>query len=331
MRTYSVAFLGFGNVAKALVRLLDARRMELAVRYNVAWRPTGVATRTLGWWANADGLTLATPQVAATRCYDVADWLLSARPDVVFETIGLDPHTGQPALDYLTEILRSGAHAVSANKGPLVHGYQRLTALAESRARCYRFEAAVMDGAPVFSLARRCLPLAGVRSVRGVFTSTATVVLETVERGGTVDDGIRAAQALGIAEADPTYDVDGWDSAVKLCAISSVVLGRSMHPEDVQRQGLRTVDAAAVRAAHRDGRPVRLIGRVGVEDGALVARVTPEQVATGSPFAVTGTTLVTHYDADVFPHGLTVTSHAPDVTTTAYGLLTDFLDVIGAT
>src|SRR5687768_17264634 len=168
--------------------------MEMAVRYSTSWQPTGVATRSLGWWANPDGLTLNAPQTRATRCYDVADWLLSARPDVVFETIALDPHTGQPALDYLGEALRAGAHAVSANKGPLVHGYQRLSTLAESRGRLYRFEAAVMDGAPVFSLARRCIPLAGVRAVRGIFTSTTTVVLETVERGGSIDDGIREAQ-----------------------------------------------------------------------------------------------------------------------------------------
>jgi len=305
--------------------------MELAVRYGVAWRPTGVATRTLGWWANADGLSLMAPQTGSTRCYDVGDWLLTARPDVVFETIALDPHAGQPALDYLSEVLRVGAHAVSANKGPLVHGYQRLTALADSLGRLYRFESAVMDGAPVFSLARRCIPLAGVRAVGGVFTSTATVVLQAVERGGTIDDGIREAQALGIAEADPSYDVDGWDSAVKLCAISSVILGRSIRPDAVRREGIRALDAASIRAAHRDGRPFRLVGHVGVEEGAVAARVSPEQVPVGSPLAVDGTTLVTHFEADVFPGGLTVTSHAPDLTTTAYGMFTDFLDVIGAT
>lgn len=331
MRTYSVAFLGFGNVAKAVVQLLETRRMELAIRYATAWRPTGVATRSLGWWANADGLTLSNPQGSATRCYDVGDWLLTARPDVVFETIALDPHAGQPALDYLSEALRAGAHAVSANKGPLVHGYQRLTALAEMTGRLYRFESAVMDGAPVFSLVRRCLPLVGVRRVSGVFTSTATVVLEAMERGGTIDEGVRAAQALGIAETDPGYDVDGWDSAVKLCAISSVILGRSLHPDHVHCEGLRALGAEHVRTAHRDGHPYRLVGRVSVEEGDVVARVAPEQVPASSPLAVTGTTLVTHYEADVFPGGLTVTSGAPDLTTTAYGMVADFLEVVGAT
>jgi homoserine dehydrogenase len=331
VRSYAIAFLGFGNVAKALVQLLESRRSELASRYGFTYAITGVATRTLGWRANAGGLTPNASPLDGIACYDIGDWLLTARPDVVLESIALDPHTGQPALDYLSEALRAGAHVVSANKGPVVYGYRELSALAESRARLYRFEAAVMDGTPVFSLVRRCLPLAGIRAVSGVFTSTATVVLEAIERGASTEDGIAEAQALGITEADPSYDVDGWDSTVKLCAISNVILERGLRPADVSRVGLRSLDPDAVRAAHRAGRPFRLVGRVGVEGDTLTARVAPEQVATGSELAVTGSTLVTRYDAEVFPGGLTVTSAAPDLTTTAYGMFTDFLEVIGAT
>ena len=330
MRRYAVAFLGFGNVARALARLFESRRSELAVRYGVSCQATGVASRSLGWWADAGGLTLTSPR-SATRCYDIGDWLLTARPDVVFESIALDAHSGQPALDYLAETLRAGVHAVSANKGPVVYGYQRLNALADSHGRLYRFEAAVMDGAPVFSLVRRCIPLAGMRGVSGVFTSTATVVLEAVERGASIDDGIREAQALGIAESDPTSDVDGWDTVVKLCAVSNVILERALRPADVQRSGLRDLDPTIVRAAHRDGHPYRLVGRITVDHDAVDARVLPEQVPAGSPFAVSGATLVTHYDAAVFPGGLTVTSSAPDLTTTAYGMFADFLECIGAT
>ena len=330
MRRYGVAFLGFGNVAKALARLLDAKRSELAVRYGISCHATGVASRSLGWWANPDGLTLSAPD-AGTRCYDLGDWLLTARPDVVFESISLDPHTGQPALDYLAETLRAGIHAVSANKGPVVYGYQRLAALAESHGKLYRFESAVMDGAPVFSLARRGIPLAGIRGVSGIFTSTATVVLEAIERGRSIEEGIREAQALGIAETDPAYDVDGWDTAVKLCAISNVILECALRPGEVQREGIRNLDPAAVRAAQHEGRPYRLVGRVSVEGNDVSARVSPEQVDARSPLAVSGPTLVMHYDAAVFPGGLTVTSSGPDLTTTAYGMFTDFLECLGAT
>ena len=188
-----------------------------------------------------------------------------------------------------------------------------------------------MDGAPVFSLVRRCLPLAGIRSVSGVFTSTATIVLESVERGATIDDGIREAQRLGIAEVDPSYDVDGWDSAVKLCAVAAVVLERPMGIAHVQREGIRAVDPARVRDAKERGMRIRLVGRVAADGESATARVGLEEVDAGSPLAVSGTTLVTRYDADVFPGGLTVTSAGPDLTTTAYGLFADFLEVIGAT
>ena len=188
-----------------------------------------------------------------------------------------------------------------------------------------------MDGAPVFSLVRRCLPLAGMRGVSGVFTSTTTVVLEAVARGGSIDDGIRDAQALGIAESDPAYDVDGWDTVVKLCAVSNAILERALRPTDVRRTGIRDLDPEIVRAAHHDGKPYRLVGRVGVDHDVIDARVEPEPVPIGSPFAVSGSTLVTRYDAAVFPGGLTVTSSDPDLTTTAYGMFGDFLECIGAT
>ncbi|MDB4889562.1 MAG: homoserine dehydrogenase, partial [Gemmatimonadetes bacterium] len=180
----SIAFLGYGTVARAL--------HELLVRHDIPIAITGVASRRIGWWANADGLDPAAP--TGTECRDVHEWLAAAKADVVFEAIALEPHTGQPALDYLRAALEHGAHAISANKGPVVHGYRELTSLAERMGRKYRFESAVMDGAPVFSLVRECLPLAGLRGVRGIFTSTATIVLEAIEAGGSTEDGIAHAQ-----------------------------------------------------------------------------------------------------------------------------------------
>ncbi|HKG95972.1 MAG TPA: hypothetical protein VKA84_28930, partial [Gemmatimonadaceae bacterium] len=177
-------------------------------------------------------------------------------------------------------------------------------------------------------------PLAGLRAVSGVFTSTATVVLEAVEEGLGVAEGIARAQAMGVAEADPGYDVDGWDSAVKLCAIATVLLGVPLAPGEVAREGIRALDADAVREAKRAGRPYRLVGRVvrAGRGGRVEARVAPERLSPEDPLgAARGTTLVMHYEADVFPGGLTVTSGAPDLATTAYGMLTDFLEAVGAT
>lgn len=327
-RVVRIAFLGFGTVNQALHALLARRRDALARDRGVECIVTGVASRRLGWRASGDGLDPRAP--AGVACDDVREWLAASAPDVVCEAVPLDPHAGQPALDYLRAAIAHGAHAVSANKGPLVHGYRELSALAAARGVGYRFESAVMDGAPVFSLARACLPLAGLTAVRGVFTSTATVVLEAVERGGTIADGVAEAQRLGIAEADPSYDVDGWDTAVKLCAVGNVLLGGDLRPRDVAREGIAALDADDIRRAAADGRPIRLVGEVARDAaGAVAAHVAPVRCAPDAPLGVVrGATLVMHYEADVFPGGLTVRSRDPDPTTTAYGMLADLISLV---
>jgi homoserine dehydrogenase len=328
-RAVHIAFLGFGAVNRALHALLARRREALAREHGVACLVTGVASRRLGWRASRAGLDPLAPAGAA--CADVRAWLVAGAPDVVFEAIPLDPHAGQPALDYLRAALEHGAHAVSANKGPVVHGYRELSRLAATRGVGYRFESAVMDGAPVFSLARQCLPLAGLTAVRGVFTSTATIVLEAVERGLTIADGVVEAQRLGIAEADPSYDVDGWDTAVKLCAIGNVLLGADLRPPDVAREGIGALAGDDVQRAAAEGRPLRLVGEVARDaSGAIRARVAPVRCAPDGPLGVVrGATLVMHYEADVFPGGLTVRSRDPDPTTTAYGMLADLIGLLG--
>lgn len=322
-----VAFLGFGNVNRALHSLLARERAALAREYGITCCITGVASRGIGWIAASVELDPANP--VGRHCSNVNEWLTESRADVVFEAIALDPHTGQPALDYLRACLTYGAHAISANKGPVVFGYRELTHLAAARGVCYRFESAVMDGAPVFSLARECLPLAGLRGIHGVFTSTATVVLEAVERGLTFEAGIVEAQQLGIAEADPTYDVDGWDTAVKLCAIANVLFGNALHPTHVAREGIRSLSEAHVRQAHAAQGPFRLVGRVARDaNGVITASVAPIQCTNDGPLGIVhGATLVMHYEADVFPGGLTVISRDPNPTTTAYGMLADLIGI----
>lgn len=325
MRTIRVAFLGFGTVGRALHTLLARRREALGSEHGIECLVTGVASRRLGWQASDRGLDPASP--AGIRCRDVDEWLACSRPDLVFEAVPLEPHTGQPALDYLRAALRHGAHVVSANKGPVVHGYRELTALASAHDVRYAFESAVMDGAPVFSLVRDCLPLAELRAVRGVFTSTATVVIEAIEQGLDHAAGVARAQALGIAEADPGYDIDGWDSAMKLCAVANVLLHGDLRPSDVARTGIRQLAESDIRAAQREGAPLRLVGEVSRDQaGSLAARVAPLHCPVGGPLGlVTGATLVMHFESDVFPGGLTVTSRHPDPVTTANGMLTDLI------
>lgn len=337
MKTFNLCFLGFGNVGRALVRLLGEKSAEMRDGYGIEWRIAGVATRRTGWHASAEGLpveSLLAGELAgaqgASKLTNVREWLAAARCDVLFETTSLEPLTGQPAIEHVRAALDAGAHVVTANKGTIVHGYQELDALARERGLRFRFEATVAD-MPVFSLFRECLPAARLLGFRGLFNSTTNIILEEIERGRTFAEGVARAQLLGVTETDPAYDVDGWDSAVKVCALANVLMRVPLKLEEIEREGIRELDAASVRAARAAGKPYKLLSRAALgEDGRVAASVRAEQIAPDDPLAgASGTSLIVNLELDVLP-GLILTAHQPDLRSTAYGLLADFINIVRA-
>ena len=326
MKPYRLCFLGFGNVGRALARLLVAKTADLRERYGIEWEITGVATRRIGWRASGEAIDVSnTDEIPSQDGFK--EWLETARPDVLFETTSLNPETGQPAIDYLKASLQSGAHTITANKAPIVYAYDELKAVAEENRKHFFFEATVLDSAPVFSLFRETLPGVKVRGFSGVFNSTTNVILETMEAGRSFAEGVKMAQELGVAETDPSNDVEGWDSIMKICAVARVILSVPLKPSDVRREGIRELDPATLQAARAEGKPFKLLSRAVVNtDGSITATVRPEQIAPGDPFSsVRGTSLAIHFELDTIP-GLTIVSHRPNLQSTAYGLLADFIN-----
>ena len=328
MRRYRISFLGFGNVGRALARLLVVKAAELRENYGIEWEITGVATRRMGWRASDNPIDVSRLEETATE-NGMAEWLARARPDVVFETTSLNPETGQPAIDYLKACLQSGAHTISANKAPIVYAYDELNEIAVAKGKRFLFESTVLDSAPVFSLFRETLPAVKIRGFSGVFNSTTNVILETMEAGRSFAEGVKTAQELGVAETDPSHDVDGWDSIMKVCAIARVILHQPLLPSDVRREGIRGLDSATLQAARAEGKPFKLLSRATVSSGgSITASVRPEQIATGDPLSnVRGTSLAAHFELDMIP-GLTIVSHRPNLQSTAYGLLADFINAV---
>ena len=332
MKRYRLCFLGFGNVGRALARLFVSKTTELRDNYGIEWEITGVATRRMGWRASGDAIdvtTLLSGNDETPSEPGLNEWLARAKPDVVFETTSLNPETGQPAIQYLSASLQAGAHTITANKAPLVYAYDELNQLAISKGKRFMFEATVLDSAPVFSLFRETLPAAKVRGFSGAFNSTTNVILETMEAGRSFAEGVKTAQELGVAETDPTHDIEGWDSIMKVCAIARVILRAPLLPADVRREGIRALDPATLQAARAEGKPYKLISRAVVNsDGSVTASVRPEQVALTDPLgAVRGTSLAIHFELDTIP-GLTIVSHRPNLQSTAYGLLADFVNAV---
>ena len=313
---------------RTLVRLLQSKSEDLRDR-GISWRITGVATRRMGWIADAGGLDPGEPSRAeAPAPQDVRQWLKAARADVLFEATSLSVKDGQPAIDHIRAALESGAHAITANKGPIVHAYEALSSLAAKQSRRFLFESAVMDGAPIFSLFRDGLPLVHLKGFRGILNSTTNVVLSSMEAGLSFETSLTKAQQLGIAETDPSHDVDGWDATVKTAALIRVLMGVPIKLNDIEREGIGKLTGEAVRAARAAGKPYKLVCRAQREDSRVAASVRPEQVLLSDPLAaVEGTSSILYLETDIFP-GLAITENNPGLEATAYGMLADFVRAV---
>lgn len=348
IRTYNLCFLGFGNVNRTLVRLLANRSGELSERYGISFRVTGIASRRLGFVTEPDGLNidgiLSTPTDSAvgeaeknrlspppgtkTINEEVKDWLAVAKADVLFEATSLNVETGQPAADYIRAALEHGAHAITANKGPIVHAYRALRDLAASKGKRFLFESTVMDGVPIFSLFDQ-LPAVHLQGFHGVLNSTTNVILSHMEQGLTFEEALKKTQELGVAETDATHDIDGWDAAVKTAALITVLMNTPVRLDQIHREGIRSLTPQAVRTARRDGWAFKLVCRARRTANGVEASVAPEKVVSTQPMAkIAGTSSYVYFETDIFP-GLALTEENPGLYATAYGLLADFIRAVG--
>jgi homoserine dehydrogenase len=335
IRTFHLCVVGFGNVGRTLVGLLQRKAGELRNRYGIEWRVTGIASRRLGWLAAPQGFSpeklLAGDFSEAQKTPDVRTWLQLARADVLFEASSLNAATGEPAIGHIRAGLEMGAHAISANKGPVVHACRELMELAAANGRSFLFESAVMDGVPIFSMFRRCLPAVELRGFRGVLNSTTNVILEGMEAGMSLDESIQEAQRLGVAESDPSDDIEGVDAAVKVVALANVLMNSELKVADVQREGIRGITAEKLREARADGEAWKLVCSASRDAGGrVVAAVAPQRLPLSDPLAlVKGTSSVVSFETDIFPE-LILTEQNPGLEATAYGLLADFVSAVGS-
>nr|BBH88827.1 homoserine dehydrogenase [Thermosporothrix sp. COM3] len=338
MKVYNLALIGFGHVGKALVRHLLLKREELRDRYGIEWRLTGVATRRMGWLADPAGLdadALLAGQLPSPphALQNVEQWLEAAQANVLFELSSTNPHSGQPAIDYIRSGLEHGAHVITANKGPIVHAYQELRDLAKKKGKKFLFEGTVMAGAPLFSLYQYTLPATSVTRFRGLLNSTANVIIAEMEQGRSFDEALRQAQKLGIAETDPSLDVDGWDAAVKVCAIATVLMNVPLRIDEVQREGIRNLTPEQVKTAKAAGKPYKLVAQLERTPSAIVASVRPEQLNSDDPLAaVSPASMLVHLETDLVP-GLMITLHLPEeeragLDATAYDVMADMIRAI---
>ena len=322
--TLRLALVGFGHVGQAFVRLLLDRRDRLRDEHHLDVRVTVIATRSHGWARDDKGLDLQRLVGAPDLPEQGALPSVRSLPaDVLVEVSTLNPRDGQPALDRVREALDAGMHVITANKGPIAHAYHELEDVARHKGRSLRFEATIADDLPVFNLMRHALPTAQVLSLRGIVNSTTNYLLSQAAQGANLATALAEAQRLGIAERDPSMDLDGWDAAVKAVILANVLLGAHLRVTDVLREPIDESAAARARAAAREGRRTRPVLTLDEHS----ARWAPADLSPDDPiYAVDGLSMALEFQTDVAGR-LVVMLMDPRVEQVAFALLADLVSL----
>lgn len=332
----AILLVGYGHVARRFVQLLDESRPALSA-LDIEPVIVGVATRRHGHAFDAAGLPIerlpaglteaSTPQSSARFITDALARLQTGIASVVIETTTLDVESGEPAIAHVRAGLAGGAHVITANKGPVAFAYRALAAEAEAAGRAFLFEGAVMDGVPVFNLVRETMPAVTVAGFRGVVNSTTNYVLTAMERGESFEEALARMQEAGVAEADPTLDLDGWDAAAKAAALANVLLEANTTPRDVWREGIGPSTVKRVIEARARGWRLKLVARGSGRGAAAAVSVRLEELEATDPLAILdgqGNAL----ELDTWPLGrIVITQRDGGLEKTAYALLTDLVTV----
>ena len=331
MTTFDIVIVGYGNVARRFVSLLSEQRRTLARDHGVAARVIATASRSHGYRYGGRDVD------ASSTLQFLRDALAKSRASarrrrlVVVETTTLDVTRGEPATSHIRAALAGGAHVITANKGPVAFAYRSLTRAAALAGREFLFEGAVMDGIPIFNLVRETLPAVTVLGFRGVVNSTTNFILTAMEQGQPFAAALAEMQARGIAEADPSLDVDGWDAAAKTAALANVLLDARMTPHAVDRQRLTAETGQRAAAAMAAGRRLKLIARARREDRTIVASVGCEELPAADLLAgVEGQHNALVLETDLLEE-VAIVQRGGGLTATAYALVSDLVTIARAT
>ncbi len=286
--------VGFGVVAQSFAKTIIQHRQEILKRHGLNPRIVAVIDRG-GCATNPSGLNLEqllqvkalAGTVSSEECRNInidvrTSLVKDTEADVVIETTPTNIVDGQPGLSYIEKALASKKHVITTNKGPLALALPALMELSEHNRVELRFSGTVGGGTPILEFGRRCLLGDTILSAEGILNGTTNFILTKMERDAMpFEEALATAQKLGYAEADPSLDVDGYDSACKVVIIANWLFGRRVTLKDVEIQGIRNVDLNWIRKASAKGRAIKLLGFV---DGQ--PRVEPTEVLRSDPICV---------------------------------------------
>ena len=283
MKRWNIALAGYGGVGRAIAALLHERRGHYRTVHGADVRLTGIH-RSASAIVKRDGLSL---DESFAEAMSPADFLDRADATLLVEAGPTDIMSGEPGLSWISAALAGGRHVITVSKGALVREGASLVGLARANGLALKVSGAAAAALPTIDMIRHCAAGCPILSVEGILNATSNALLDMM-----MDEHLDLAEALarareaGIAEADPSLDIDGWDTACKMAIIATFGLEEALGLEDMAVGGIRQVEPAQLAQWRAQGLRPRLVGRLRREGQRLTGEVALQCYRPDDPFAL---------------------------------------------
>ena len=335
MKECKIIIMGFGSVGQGIAQAISLKKAMIKEKYGVelkvvaaadsstsAINQDGLEEMLLIHSKNSEGNLSAYPEYGSNISgLDVLD---AVEYDLLMEATPTNIETAEPALGLTLKAFGQGKDVVTSNKGHLAIKFSEVTKAAEENGVEFKYEASVGGAMPIINFAHETLSSCGIKSIVGILNGTTNYILSRMtSEGSPYDITLKESQELGIAETDPTADVEGIDAACKTVILANSVLGVDATYDDVTVEGISNITSEAIDLAGKDGYLIKLIAEV--SEDAL--KVSPRLVKKGSAYDIGGTlnmaTIKTDLAGDVTVMGLGAGSLE-----TASAMLTDVISIL---
>jgi len=270
MKSVNIIVAGFGRVGRAFWKVAEDKRKVCRERYGLDLVLRAVFKSDGGIFGDTPISMEPSFPGPPLRIQESPDWKPGLRvqniigdlePGVLVECTPSDLQTGEPGLSYLTAALDQGWHAVAASKGALVLRFKELIGLARRNGVQLKFSGAAAAALPTLDVGIGSLAGADVLGIEGILNGTTNFIMTRMGEGKDYEQALSEAQDKGIAEPDPTLDVDGWDTACKLLLISNAVMRTDFSLGEIQVAGIRGISHELVIKAGQLGKAIKLMGK----------------------------------------------------------------------
>ena len=330
-----IIIIGFGAVGKGVAKAISLQKDEISEKYGIALKVVAAAdssTSAICQDGLDEELLLKTKEetgklgnypeygsdLSGIDVLDAVDY------DVMIEATPTNIKDAEPAKSLTLKAFADGMDVVTSNKGHLALFYRELIEAKEAAGVDFKFEASVGGAMPIINLCRENLAGYGITSIKGILNGTTNYILSRMTTEGmTYENTLEEAQQLGIAETDPTQDVEGIDAACKVVILANSVLGIDATYDDVEVRGISDVSLEAIDLAKEDGYLVKLIGEVSEKQ----LKVSPRLVKKNSPFAIGGTLNLANVSTEL-ADDITVMGKGAGSLETASAMLSDLISII---